>query len=158
MGEGRSEADIRRELRRVRRLSLLGSVGAALLFFYSFVFGAWLGPGPLHPIEIAAGTSFSLVLGVFMARPIMRRRLEMQAKWVTELKLGKRRRRVAFFEDYAEIGGDILVLARVQKTKLQPGALEIVYDRFGDPEPVSYVLSGASASLERAERYFARRG
>jgi hypothetical protein len=156
MSEARSEAEIRKWQRRSFMLTLLGSVGAALLFFYSFVLGAWLGPGPLHPIEIAVGTTFSLLLGSFMSRPILKRRIEMKARWVTELKLGKKRCRVAFFEDHAQVGREILVLARVQSTKLNGGTLTVSYDRFGDPEPLTFVLSGPEPSIERAQKYFER--
>lgn len=153
MAEPRTEEELRRRRRRVTRLSALGAVGVALLFFYSFVLGTWLGPGPLHPIEIAAGTAFSLVLGLVMSRSIARRRLDMEARWVTSLKVDGRRRRVAFYEDHAELGGELLVLARVQEVRLADGALSVRYDRFGEPEPVMYSLVGPEASLERARKH-----
>lgn len=153
MAEPRTEEELRRARRRLARMSALGSVGVALLFFYSFVLGAWLGPAPLHPIEIAAGSAFSLVLGLFMGRPITRRRLDMQAAWVTVLKVNGRRRRVAFFEDHAALGSELLVLARVQEVRLADGTLSVRYDRFGEPEPVEYALTGPEASLERARKH-----
>jgi hypothetical protein len=157
MSEARTEEDIRRADKRSALTSLLGSIGAALLFFYSFVFGAWLGPGPLHPIEIAAGSTFSLLLGTFMSRPIVRRRMEMQARWVTELEVGKKRRRISFFGDHARVGNDIVLLSRIQETKLENGVLSVRYDRFGQPEPTVYALKGPGPSLERAQKHFERR-
>jgi hypothetical protein len=137
----------RRELWR----AIFTMVATSELFFGSFVFGAWLGPAPMRPLEILGGGLFSAALGLVMAWPLVKKRIESDARWVTQLREGGKGRSVSFFEDHVVVDKEIIPARRILRAALEDEKLLLRYDVFGEREAIERTFEAPLATLERME-------
>jgi hypothetical protein len=125
-------------------------MGITQLLFWSFAAGTYFGPAPLFPIELAVGSLLSFLLAAGFSWPIVRRRLEDQARCVVRWKEGRAQRRLAFHDNYLVIDQEIVL--QLEKVELEPEGLTLSYP---DPEiggRVVRTFTGPADAIARAQR------
>src|SRR5687768_7166061 len=83
--------------------------------FWSFAVGSALGPAPLQIAELIAGTLFSFALGMFASSMAVRRRIEAPALVVAKLREGRKKKRVAVFDEYLTIDDEVISRPRLHQ-------------------------------------------
>jgi hypothetical protein len=144
----------------LRRLDgLLASVVVAQLFFSSFALGHWLGPRPMTSPELLIGAGAALGLGLLGAVLTARRRRERGAMLTAHVVEGRRRRRLAVFDEHLTLDGEVVLKDSLEPPR-RPAEGHLVL-RYRDPRhagPVLRELEGDEAVLFRLERALAPSG
>ncbi len=150
--EGRERfEDIKRQRTLQSVAGALSSVVVCQVLFASFAVGHQRGPTPMTPLELIAGVTLALVLGIAFALPTIRRRLETDAEFRLGAVEGRHKRRVVLFEDHLVIDQDVVLLPAIDKAELKGTGLVL---RYRDPTlegPVLRELEGEESKLKRLQ-------
>src|SRR5262249_36992821 len=129
--------------------TLISAIATTEFLLASFSIGAYFGPGPLKPIEIALGGGAALALGVGAALPMIRRRLEKDATFSATFSEGRRAVRAVVFEDYFLLGPEVVLRALVSSVELETDVLVL---RYQDPRYGGVVLRELAGDAGARER------
>jgi hypothetical protein len=147
------EEEIRQARGKEALSAVAWSVGSSEALFWSFAIGAAFGPAPLHIPELIAGTLFSFALGMITSSWSVRRRLEVPALVVAKLQEGRKRKRIAVYEEYLTIDDEVVSRARLRGVVLSPSVeleLSLVAPESSETEVVvQRVFRGARPMLAR---------
>lgn len=120
------EQEIRRARARTSFRALLISIATAQLLFWSFALGATFGARPLIMPELLSGALFSLGLGTLMSWPSIRRRLDADALASARVREGRKKRRIAVYEDHVVVDQQIILRASIQRVEADADILRLV--------------------------------
>lgn len=140
---------IRATRSRAAKKGVMSTVLQAQFLFWAWAFGWTLGPSPLRLSEIGAGALFTFAVGALVSWPFTRRRIEAGVRWRTKLREGRKKRRLAFFEDYLTIDDEIVLRSLVRSAAIDDDMLRVAYAAVFDGHEIVRLFQGEAKTMTR---------